>query len=770
LNALIVSAGLALTTIGIGVERGWFVAEPALYLQRILQRLDGAITDAKFRFRGPRPVKNKIVIVEIDSLALSQPELGRWPWSRDRIAYLLQAVFSYKPRAVGLDIVFSEGERAVSDELRQELVNHRLEKLLSAHDNDRLLREALFNNRRGLVMGWTPDPSCNPAFDPPCRQALLSPQTQALWPKGFDRFALESSSTLAFLSNGVAGGGYLRTAVNAVTNIPMFNSVTVHQGFLDGNPDADGIVRRLPLFTVLDQALHPSFALTLASLQRDSKPSATFDQQGRLTSASLGGADGSLINASATAAMGINFRRPYPAFDRIGVTSFFDGSESVEVKGKSLPLAELLKDATVLISVTAAALGDVRNTPFDVAIPGVEVHAHAVDTILSGDSLQSEATSGALAAATIGLVLLASLVAINLSSAFSGWRAGVALLAPSVLLVLGDFTLFANFNINLHLGVLLLTLICLSLTGLLNRYWEEEKKREFVRSAFSRYVAPAMVDAMIRDPSKLALGMQPQAISILFSDLRGFTSISESASPEVLSSFLNEYYDLMTAEIHREQGTVDKFIGDALMAFWGAPVTSSDHCAQAIRSSVRMRKVFLEHKSQFEELLGRTVEMGIGLNTGAAMVGNIGSQTNYNYTVLGDPVNLAARIEGLTKHYGAAILTTRETLQSSGLAGELVWRMIDHVRVKGRTEATELIELCTEEFPGGFLEIFNRGQEAYREGRWIEAEVLLEQAGALYAQERQAEDRPTSLLLERIRTLNRKPPASWDGCWVMNKR
>jgi adenylate cyclase len=732
-------------------------------------RLNALITDTKFKLRGRKQVQNKIVIVEINSEALEQPELGRWPWNRDKIAFLIDSIMGYGAKVVGLDIVFSEEERLMPAELRQRLEDMKLGQMLQGYQNDEILAKAVGFYRDRLVLGWTADVSCHPHMESECQRAIRDPGVSAARPIDLGSFAL---SRLEMPREVSADQWFLRSAIYTVSNIPRLNQVARHQGFLDGYPDADGIVRRMPLLTGLGDALHPAFSLRMATAATGTEPEALLDRSGRLVKLNLGQSLPE-ISSSSSSALALNYRGHYPSFDRVPVLAFFDGSTGVETDGVRREFPEIFKDAFVVLAVTATALGDLRNTPYDVGVPGVEIHATVLDNILSGDALKTEATNGRVALGSVLLLLSLSAFAAGLAGYFSGWTALAAWVLPFPLLAATDYWFFANLNVNFQSGPHYLTLGALAFYAGFRRFQEEEKKREFIRSAFTRYIDPNVVDELIRDPEKLSLGMRSQELTVLFCDLRGFTTLSEKLDGPVLSDFLNDYYELLTTEIHSERGTFDKFIGDALMAFWGAPLADPDHRAGAIRAAVAMRRAFEKNRDRFENHLGSKVDVGFGVNSGVAQVGNVGSYTNFNYTVLGDAVNLASRLEGMSKQYGCPILTTLETLNQSGLKDDptVAWRMIDRVQVKGKTKGVDVVELATSPYPPGFLEITTAGFSSYFAREWEKAQACFRDAQIVFAEAVGHPDRATDILLSHIEHFKTQaPPPGWDGSWVLKEK
>ncbi|OFZ36477.1 MAG: hypothetical protein A2070_09605 [Bdellovibrionales bacterium GWC1_52_8] len=281
------------------------------------------------------------------------------------------------------------------------------------------------------------------------------------------------------------------------------------------------------------------------------------------------------------------------------------------------------------------------------------------------------------------------------------------------------------------------------------------------------------MDSILKDPSKLTVGGEKRELTILFSDIRGFTSFSEKMDAKALSSLLNEYLGVMTKIIFAHEGTLDKYIGDAIMAFWGAPLDQPKHAANSLKTAIAMMKALNEQRPLIQEKYGVQIEIGIGINSGMVSVGNMGSETNFAYTVIGDHVNLASRLESLTKAYGVTILTTRFTLNDVLQAGEPLppHRVLDHVKVKGKKNAVEMIQVLDREYDSEGLKMFEEGRALYTAQKWDEAITVFTAANARLALSVDKMDGPCAVYLERCGDFKKVPPeAGWDGSWEMHSK
>jgi adenylate cyclase len=337
-------------------------------------------------------------------------------------------------------------------------------------------------------------------------------------------------------------------------------------------------------------------------------------------------------------------------------------------------------------------------------------------------------------------------------------------------LVLSDLLLFVFYRTNtafVFADVMVAGLLTITLGG---RYAIEERNRQFLRSAFSKYVSPAVVDSLIRDPEKLSLGGRREVITILFCDIRSFTTYSEKLKATDLSRFLNDYLGRMTEIIFETSGTLDKYIGDAVMAFWGAPIAIPVHAEKAAEAAVKMVEAVNHQRARFEKTYGIPVRIGIGLNTGEVSVGNMGSERSFNYTVLGDAVNLASRLEAATKAFRCEILATQAVLNAC-VGSKPRHRPLGSVRVKGKLNAVEIVELVTAAISDEVLGEFETARSAYLQKNWERARAGFERVNEWVQRQRGEADGPSQVYLESIEMViaGGGAPSDWDGVWETDK-
>ena len=733
-----------------------------------LRRYSGLITDWKFHFRGPEQPKNKIVIVEVDSPSLER--IGRWPWHRDVTAYLVDKTFQAGAKVVGLDMVFSEPDRRVSEELSKLLQEKRLGNRIREFETDYVLGEVIQKYSDKLVLGWTSEGVCQPAYLTSEECPLTNPDALATHPKNFDKFTFSLFSTPAGFDMTKTP---LMSIATFIANLPEYNDVARHMGSFNVFPDPDSIIRRANLVFMADGKPYPSLPLEMARVGLNERLDLQLDQRQRIAYMKFANS-GRNIPVSPLGVMEVNFRGPGRTFQYVSALDILSDEDQIQIEANraiaSVSKKELLKDAYVLIGISALGVFDMRAFPFDSIVPGVEGHAFILDNLLSDDPIRP-----ATGATSVCIFLLMTVGAI-----FFAYLAQRLESIPALLLFIFTFSgvaafdqkvLFAN-NINWNTGFFYAEIAFIFALTIAIKYVLEERNKKFIRGAFSKYVAPAIVDSILKDPSKLSVGGERKELTICFTDIRGFTTFSEKMDPKRLAQFLNDYLGLMTDIVFDHEGTLDKYIGDAVMAFWGAPLDQPKHAANACKAAVRMLQTLAENYERFKTQYDVEVKVGIGVNSGPVNVGNMGSDRIFEYTVIGDHVNLASRLEGLTKYYGVGIVTTRFTLDMIKQAGEtpLPNRTLDSVKVKGKKSAVELIQVFHTDMNAEGLKLFEEARELYIRKQWDEA-ISKFMAASEKLKTGDHNDGPSEMYVDRCKEFKKNPPeADWDGSWEMTSK
>jgi adenylate cyclase len=532
-------------------------------------------------------------------------------------------------------------------------------------------------------------------------------------------------------------------------------------GFFTVRPDPDGTIRRYPVVGRVGQVTFP--ALGIATLAR------AFGRAGVPAPVVPVSADGggetvlqvhvgeTVVDTDDSGRVPISYYGPYRDFPSWSATDVLNGR---------IP-REQMQGKIVIVGTTAPGTWDQRVTPFDDIAPGVITHATFMENVLRGELLErSQAVVvGELAAMLVLTVLLAWLFA----------RVGSLSAAPVLLAAMAAWTGAAvmglrRFDVVIALGMPLVQMMAMFLAGTTYRFFSEEREKRRARETFSRFLSPAMVEQVLAKGGGIKLGGDKRELTVLFSDIRGFTTLSEKLDPHVLLEFLNEYLTPMTDIIVSDQrGTLDKYIGDAIMAFWGAPQEQPDHALLACQAALQMMARLQELKVRWHEQGLPEIDIGVGVNTGPMSVGFVGSQDRfYNYTVLGDAVNLASRLEGANKEYGTHVIIGPTTCEQ--VEGRVVTRELDQVRVKGKREPVKIHELislapATPE-ASAFVEQFNWGIGAYKSQRWDEAVARFQEADRL-----RGGDPCSRKYIGRCEAMRREPPGpEWDGVFEMKTK
>ncbi|MEE4135366.1 MAG: adenylate/guanylate cyclase domain-containing protein [Desulforhopalus sp.] len=697
---------------------------------KLLAAIDTRIVDSMFRLRGSQETSGAVVIVDIDEKSLK--EHGQWPWPRDLLAELTRRIYAASPRVVGFDILFAETDRTSParffdryHELFRECPDFSgirgARQTAEGFDHDRLLGQAIAGGPGVLSFGVITqnDGAKNPTTPLPTLR-LLNRQ--------------EEISALP-----------LFVVYRAITNIAEVSTST-SEGFFNLFPDASGMVSKAPLFLRMDDRVYPSLAFEVfrvgKGLHEARLESIPTPRTGSTIVQGVWLGD-SFYPTDQHGQLTINFRGPYPTFLYLSASDILKGAESEVLRGKY-----------VLVGSSASGMMNAVPTPLSVGLPGVEVHATIIDNLLNNDALvwASKAEIGLTYTLLIGggLLMLLALV-------FLGPISGFALaLAVPLAIIVADYSLFFLSGRLVGPTFLIASLLTLLTTVTLTNYLVEAKRKSFIRRTFSRYVAPSVVNQLLKTPEKFHLTAETREVTVLFCDIRNFTSLAEKTPPAELSTLLNDYFSLLTGIITAHHGMVDKYIGDAIMAVWGTPLDDPRHRENAIRAALAIDTT-VSAQSDRLRLAGRPISIGIGINTGKASAGNFGSNDRFAYTVLGDTVNLAARLEQLTRYYQVKIIAAESTVAAS----EIPHRTIDTVTVKGRLQPVRLFEPLTCPVTPAFqkiLDLHERAISTYQNRQFAAAEQLF---ATLFADSGEELHR---IYQQRCRNLLEKPPPeNWLG-------
>lgn len=699
-----------------------------------IDSLENAAYDVRLRLTAPGDIDDRIVIADIDERSLAA--IGQWPWNRGVLADLMDSLFDhYLVKTVGFDVVFAEpdsdqGVNAMNELANGSLKNNRAylrawKKLQTELNYDQRLADSFDGHAvvTGFVFDQADPEQINVLPDPigelPSHLHGLLPLAQ---PPGF-------TGNLSLLQEHAWSGGF-------------FDNPTL---------DDDGVFRRVPVVQEYQGKLYNSLALALARAALDDPPvDLIMDNSGDYPFIDAIQLGERRIPLAPLAAVLVPYRGgsySYPYFSIIDlIEKRIDPSE--------------LEGRIVLLGTSAPGLKDQRTTPFESSYPGVEVHANLVSGILDGAIKRQP---GWVIAVEFFMLLIISVVLGILNNRLEPMRSLIVtvLVLCSLLLI----NMWA-WNADLVLPIvapLLLTVLIFVIQSLWGFFAETRNKRQLAM-LFGQYIPPELVEEMAETPSKIDISGESRELTVLFSDVRGFTTISEGLDPHELTTLMNEMLTPMTHVIHDHRGTIDKYMGDAIMAFWGAPLADTSHARHALDAAMDMINVLPAINTRFAERGWPEIHIGVGLNTGEMSVGNMGSEFRMAYTVMGDAVNLGSRLEGLTKQYGVDIIVSEFTRAA---VPEYAYRELDRVRVKGKEEPVIIyqpIGLASELDAGVLTELerFHHALELYRQQDWDAAEQVI-----VENMEESLRPMVYTLYLDRIATFREHPPGDqWDGVFT----
>ena len=703
----------------------------------IITQLDNIIYDTRLRITMPGGVDERIVILDIDEKSLQ--EVARWPWPRDVMANLVVKLFEkYEIALVAFDVVFAESDFSSGIRKLDELSKNEFkqvpgfqevyQKIRPELDNDALFARAIKD--RPVVLGYYLN------SDQDAKRIAAIPEP--VLPKG--TFAGRNIPFTTWIGYG--------------GNLEEFQKNAANSGHFNPDVDPDGVVRRVPMLAELDGAYYESLSLAVVrTLLGYPKIEPGYPPERFLHKGYTGlewlkvGPLRVPVDDRGTAL--IPYRGGKFSFRYISLADVFaDRIKPADLKGK-----------IALVGTTAPGLLDLRATPVDSVYPGVEVHANLIAGML--DRAIKEKPPYMLGAEVILLAIGGVALALLLPMLSPLYATVTAVIGMALIAGFNIWVVWGKLDMVLPLAASLLMTVSLFVVNMAYGYFVEARSKRQFTDLFGQYVPPELVDKMAEDPEQYSMEGKSEELTVLFSDIVGFTSISESLEAKELAAFINEYLTRMSLVIRNQGGTLDKYIGDAIMAFWGAPVADPQHARNAVLAALGMQAELVKLREEMAARNWPDIRVGVGVNTGVMRVGDMGSKLRRAYTVMGDPVNLGSRLEGLTRVYGVPILvgdTTRKAV------ADVVWREIDRVKVKGKDEPVVIFE------PVGFdgkvekkeldeIKLWHQCIKQYRAQDWDQAEVTL-----LNLRRMNPHRELYALYSERIAGHRKTPPGStWDG-------
>lgn len=730
----------------------------------LFEIIEAKTLDIRFWLRGPRSPGDDIVIVAVDEK--TEDELGRWQSSGRRwIAEFVHILHQEGANVVGFDLTLAEPDEGAVLEAMEAVKAWHIEQeqgacanlpevlayldgLKTTYNYDRQLQQAIQeagNVILGIYHFWSPNSA-----------AHLTPETHDAYQQLINR----AKYTITKFYEGITPQPLrLMHSYGVEPNLPIFSEAARSFGHFNALPSSDGYIRYFPMIVEYMGEYYPSLNLEMARAALHPSPTPIIYAWGK-----EGGGNVDFIQlgkiALPTDEQGkllINFYGPGHTFPHYSLS---------DMLLQKIPPGTF-RDKIVLLGFTSAIYQDLHSISFEQdSYPGVEVHATIIENILRQDFLTKPEWTILLNALIILLLGIVLGIALHRSSPYQGTAIALACLLIVAALA---YAVFLFYRIWLNVTFPLFFIVIDYLMIVTHKYFTEERRKKQIKQVFQHYVSPRIVDQILENVEELKLGGERKQLTVFFSDIRGFTTISETLTPEELVRFLNEYLSAMTKIVLAYDGTVDKYIGDAIMAFYGAPIQQADHAVKACRTALDMiaRLNKLDGAWKIRDL--PPIRIGIGMNTGEMSIGNMGSEERFEYTVMGDHVNLASRLEGLTKEYGTDIVMSQFTYEV--IRNEpFIIRELDSVRVKGKREPVTIYELkgygVADERTSTLLEMFADGLKAYKNRQWEQAIKAFQEIVRLHP-----DDGPSQTYNTRCKEfMQNPPPGDWDGVFDMKMK
>jgi len=711
-----------------------------LFLPKEFQSLDNRVRDFYFNVRGPQKADNRVVIVDIDEKSIK--ELGQWPWERDKFAQILRNLSLDGAGIIGLDIVFSEADKTSPSKFAKKWHI----KIDSLPDYDEILANTVA--KTPTILGYVFD------FDNNDNQND-APQIPAI-----------------FIEKHKKSVEFLPQAKGVLTNLDIIQNAGYSSGYMNNIPDETGVIRSVPLLIKYDDTVYPSLAFEMYRIASNANKVTLNYSPAGIESIQLAK---QTIHSDRFGRIHLNFRGPFKSYRYIS---------AVDIYNNLVPKKDLA-GKFVLIGTSAYGLMDLRSTPMDSVIAGVEVHANLIDNLLHNDMLVKPSWEE-IADLTI-IIVITFFVLFLLSHLSVLWLTPTYLLSFYLLLYANYYMLFTE-HIILNAFFPIVAMI-LSLVGVLGvNFMFEYSQKELVKKSFSKKVSKQVMEDLLHNPDSNTLDGAEREITVFFSDVRGFTNISEAmGNAKSLIKFMNEIMEPMTEIIIDEQGTVDKYIGDAIMAYWNAPLDVTNHADRAVCAALRQLHHLkalnekLRANPEFENVTKMSdaqdtpiVDIGIGLNSGIAIVGEMGSMERSDYTAIGDPINLGARLESLCKFYNSRLNISNFTKEK--LTGKYIFRFLDLVTVKGKSEPVEIWQIHNfdkEDTQALFYtdkETLLKELTLYHQAIHLYKEAKFEDALSIFTEINSWEDKSNvkiyDIYIERCEHYVKMPPENFNGVFV----
>jgi adenylate cyclase len=715
----------------------WAVLTPNEVVHNFFKQLDYVTYDIRLRttFTNLHYIKNPIFIVDIDNQSIR--EEGSWPWSRDKVSLLIKQLQMQGAKVIAFDTLFSEPEVNITQVFRKKLIQEQIDdpyfykkltELAPLFDNDQQLVTTLHNSNNVVLPFYL--------------YANLYQQGQL--PSPLETLSSEERSKVTVLNLP----GY-------ATNTDALQKASKHNGFVANVRDEDGVVRRTPLVIRSADGIYPSLTLSAIQIYTHANIKLHFDEIGDtmyLTGINLGT---KFIPTDKAGRVMIPFH---------GNVRHFPYISAKDILHNKIP-NNVLNEAIIFVSSTAAGLDDLQITPMSPFFPSIEVQANVASGLLDNNFPYIPYWAKT---ATILLIVLIGVILTCLLPILGPVSSIVLAIFIVSTLIATNLLLWLKYGLVFSFSFPMIMTFMIVLTNMTYGFLFENRKGRFLRKVFSEYVPAEHVKVLTENPDQYSLEGESREMTVLFADICGFTSISEHLDPTQIKKVLNAYFTPMTEIIFKHGGTVDKYVGDMIMAFWGAPLENKQHREDAIETTLQMQAKVKQLHREFKSIGWPEVNIGIGLNTGIMNVGDMGSEYRRAYTVLGDSVNLGSRLESTTRYYGVDIVVGQDTVINRD---RYLYRLLDRIKVKGKNQMIEVFELvcrmseATDEMK---MEVATYEQAIihYFAQQWTEAKELLNTLKTQYPHHKLY-----PLILERIEYYEKITlPQNWDGAYERHEK
>jgi len=679
---------------------------------------DNRLRDYLFSLRGEIPNSGNVIIIDIDEESIK--ELGQWPWSRNKVSQIVKNLTDANIGIIGMDIVFAEVDNS-SPHLVLEKFGIKKENI---PNYDLEFSQTISNSP--VILGYQ--------FELEKNQFINTnvPEIPAIFIE----------------KNKLNDSNYLIEAKGTILNTPLLQNNSYSSGFFNNIPDETGIIRSVPLIISYNDTIYPSLALEIIRTITDSKKVfINYNEEG-VSTISLNNIE---IPTDRHGRILVNFRGKEKNFKYYSAIDIYNNNfKKEELEGK-----------IALVGTSAAGLLDLRATPFESVYPGVEVHANVIDNILQGDFIQKASYLDGVNIVSIFVLAFFVFFLVSVTPFFL--KPFVFLLFFSVYLVFSYQALF-SYGLVLNIIFPLSSIILAFVFSIIIDFFYNIKQEKAIKNKFASKVSKSVMEDILKNIDNNEFSAKNKEITIFFSDIRGFTQVSEQLKAKELIEYLNSYMEPMSSIIIKNQGTIDKFIGDAIMAYWNAPLDVENHADMAVKASLEQLEALNELNRKFEKDKLPTIDIGIGLNSGEVIVGEMGSSLRSDYTVIGDAINLGSRVESLCKYYGSKLNITNFTKDK--LKEKYIFRFLDFVRVKGKTQPVEIWQVIgsgeAKDDLKNELENYHKAIDFYKESKFSDALELFRKLDNL---ENKTNKNIYKIYIKRCEEFIQTPPKDFDGVY-----